>query len=122
MRSTLLAPLVLLLPACDRGPAPEVVGVYGPAGFLVDLRLERDGSYEALFLTGLTADGCGTFEGAGLSTGRWARRGGRLAFEPELEKPGLVRSMAGATAVVTALGLELELEGEERFLPRREGR
>jgi len=96
----------------------SIAGTYGPAEGIASLELGTDGSFECLVLVGMTADGCGTFEGAGVSEGRWTLRGETIAFEPR-DEPDLKVSLVGATAVVAGEGILLTTGAKQIALERQ---
>lgn len=131
MTRTLIARAALLaLLACaptgraDDVPAltPELLaGSYGPAGYVASLDLDAEGGYECMVVTGMTPDGCITFEGAGMSSGRWTLDDETITFTPTTDESHLAFKLAGASAVVSGLGLKLRAEGKDYELARKHG-
>lgn len=118
--------LLLLVTACGAGSTPhaphppELVGEYKSEQIscFSTLRLQAGGSFEAEVWTGLTEEGCGTFEGAGGSTGTWRLAGGRIVFSAVREHAGLALKYSGASAQPSARGLLLSSGGKEYDLVR----
>ena len=126
--------VVLLFPllgACAREATPDPATLaerYVEANFdvegnptpgfpiLASLDLDPEGRYEVLVLNGITADGCGTFEGAGSSHGTWAWSDGRIVFDPDVEPSDLALSMSEASARLTDDGLLVTIDERERRL------
>ena len=107
----------------DRRGAPasaHVVGRYGQAGCIASLELTAEGTYEALVLTGVTADGCGTMDGAGFSAGSWNLDRGMVVFVPMNEPPGIAVRFADAVGMPWEGGLLVVHAGREHDLPREE--
>lgn len=98
--------------------AIEVAGHYGQAGHIGFLELMPGGQYECFIVNGMTADGCGTFRGAGVSAGTWSYDHGVVTLVPRNESPDLVLSLLGASAVPSERGLALTAQGKEHFLAR----
>lgn len=128
---SLLAPLLLGLAALScsaegtaevpppRTTAADVVGLYGAGAGIAHLELGADGRYEGLVLTGLTMDGCGTFEGAGTSAGTWSLAGDALTFAPEREPADLAVRFAEVRAWPAPAGrLRVVVDDREATLDR----
>lgn len=96
----------------------EIAGHYGQSGHIGFLELDASGAYECFIINGMTIDGCGTFEGAGISKGSWVLEGGSISFVPKSEPKDLVVKLSEASAVMTEAGLLLTIDGTEHFLPR----
>lgn len=125
-RLTLIAVLAAASACSPRGADPEaatwtmagVAGSYGQSGHIGFLELDANGTYECFVINGITADGCGTFEGAGISEGSWVFEGGSVSFFPMTEPPDLVVKLSGASAVPSDNGLVLTIEGTDHLLAR----
>lgn len=98
----------------------DPVGHYGQSGHIGYLELRATGEYECFIVNGMTADGCGTFVGAGISRGSWHYQDGSVSFLALNEPADLVLSLAGASAVPSETGLLLTVQGEEHLLAREE--
>ena len=83
---------------------------------MASLRLMPDGGFDCMILNGITADGCGTFEGAGTTGGRWTYRDGTVTLEPRATREKLAISLAGAVAQVRDGDLVFQVDGRERWL------
>ena len=124
-----LGGLVLTLIGCAPAPDVEVfAGRYGQALFDSEgepapgwpsvgwLSLESDGSYDCRVWNGMTADGCGTFEGAGQSFGTWEIFDGSVIFSPLFETSGLALSFRDAAATHADGELVLAVDGRRHRL------
>ena len=69
-------------------------------------------------LNGITAEGCATFQGAGMSQGYWVLEGGSVSFEPLAEPLDLIIKLSEASAVPRATGLALTIDGTHHLLAR----
>lgn len=93
-------------------------GSYEQSGCIGFLDLLPDGTYSTLILNGITSDGCGTFEGAGISEGSWRVEDGMIFFDPAHEPDDLVVKFADVSGTLTEVGLALNYEGRDFMLPR----
>jgi len=96
----------------------DVAGHYGQGGHIGSLDLAADGTYESFVINGLTADGCGTFAGAGVSRGIWTLVDGQVAFAPTSEPADLVLKFADLAARPAGDGLVVTLGDSQWFLAR----
>lgn len=97
----------------------DVTGRYGQAGHIGFLVLYTNGEYECFVVNGMTADGCGTFEGAGVSKGLWVLDNGTVTFVPLSEPSDLVVKLSQASATLSGAGLLLTIEGTDYLLPKQ---
>jgi hypothetical protein len=126
MKAATVLLLALVAPGCgareqapaEAGVPAELVGRYAQGGCVGSLTLEAGGEYESLVFTGVTADGCGTFAGAGVSKGTWSFADGRVAFVPRQAQPSLAVQFERAEAVPCAEGLRFSA-GELAVVLRR---
>lgn len=91
------------------GLAGEYGGFGGRIGLLI---LTDDGTYSCFVMNG-TVNGCSSVFGSGLSTGTWLLEDGKIGFSWESEPDELVLSFEAATAIPSATGLVLSVEGIE---------
>lgn len=114
--------------ACGGGPATarpaalpaELAGRYGQAGAIGYLELSADGAFEAFVVNGVTLDGCGTFEGAGLARGRWRVEDGLVRFATSPPRPDLVVDLEQVVGRPSPGGLLLHVEGGGSALAARQ--
>lgn len=106
-------------PSAPRPTAEAIAGQYGQgvAG-IVSLDLTADGRYESLILNGVTIDGCGTFEGAGVSKGTWAFVGEEIRFTPDHPAEDLIVRFTEVRATPAEDGLHVVVGERAATLPR----